>query len=208
MHYYSKKYNDYSVNYGIAKLLLHSKIIRNSLSDFKSKNDFNSMYALNNLGLFIFHSILNGAERNQQISFNTHEGFILGICSFACEEDMVLEYIEIENYVKSNNSNNPDKLGISYINDILPRLNKQNVSILSLRNELNTYFNSTSRGWPDGGQCGCCGNYEGPCVYWSLTCLAHDMACQQCQHWWCFSGCGPTSCRGNTLPWYKFLSAF
>ena len=42
---------------------------------------------------------------------------------------------------------------------------------------------------------GCCGNYPGPCYYCSLACLAHDIACWDCAHWWC----GP-QCRPSGLP--------
>lgn len=46
-----------------------------------------------------------------------------------------------------------------------------------------------------GGECGCCGNYSGPCYYCSVVCYTHDQTCETCTpRWYCFSGCVPGSC--------------
>jgi hypothetical protein len=43
-----------------------------------------------------------------------------------------------------------------------------------------------------GSDLGCCGNYSGCCWYWSIHCLAHDLACLNCEpRWFCFDGCVP-----------------
>jgi hypothetical protein len=42
-----------------------------------------------------------------------------------------------------------------------------------------------------GTQCGCCGNYEGPCLLCSLVCLWHDFDCILCDKWYCGWDCKP-----------------
>lgn len=43
-----------------------------------------------------------------------------------------------------------------------------------------------------GSDLGCCGNYSGCCWYSSPVCLAHDLACLNCEpDWFCLDGCVP-----------------
>lgn len=49
-----------------------------------------------------------------------------------------------------------------------------------------------------GSDWGCCGNYMGCCYYSSSFCLAHDLACTQCEKWYCGPGCKPDGPEGNT----------
>lgn len=43
-----------------------------------------------------------------------------------------------------------------------------------------------------GSDLGCCGNYSGCCWFASIHCLAHDIACLNCEpSWYCFDGCVP-----------------
>jgi hypothetical protein len=198
----NNNYNAYKNKVGLEKLKMHSKIINNAIIDFKSKENYTTLHSLTSQGLFIFNSILNGSNRDANLKFSIHEGFILGICNFVCEEDMKFTYNEVEEYVYSEKTIDKENKGSQYLKDILPKLNKKELSLNDIRNELNIYFSQKLGAWPSGGECGCCGNYDGPCIYWSLACYAHDMACQKCQYWWCFSGCVPTSCHNNTLPWY------
>jgi hypothetical protein len=54
-----------------------------------------------------------------------------------------------------------------------------------------------------GSDCGCCGNYSGPCWYCDVICLAHDIACQNCSpSWFCLPGCvaGPCDLLAIDLP--------
>ena len=46
-----------------------------------------------------------------------------------------------------------------------------------------------------GSDCGCCGNYSGPCLYCDTGCLIHDLTCQECSPpSYCLSGCVPGPC--------------
>ena len=65
---------------------------------------------------------------------------------------------------------------------------------------------SEYNGWPidpecwlygvhGGGDCGCCGNYEGACWWCELLCYIHDHTCETCEpSWYCLSGCFPCPC--------------
>jgi len=65
------------------------------------KGNYTTLHSLTSQGLFIFNSILNGSNRDANLKFSIHEGFILGICNFVCEEDMKFTYNEVEEYVYS-----------------------------------------------------------------------------------------------------------
>jgi len=46
-----------------------------------------------------------------------------------------------------------------------------------------------------GGDCGCCGNYSGPCQLCLLICFTHDHDCETCEpRWYCLDGCVPGPC--------------
>lgn len=46
-----------------------------------------------------------------------------------------------------------------------------------------------------GSDCGCCGNYSGPCYGCSPACYLHDKSCETCEpRWYCLSGCVPGPC--------------
>ena len=45
-----------------------------------------------------------------------------------------------------------------------------------------------------GWTCGCCGNYNGPCACCSPICMAHDVACERCDHWYCGWACVSGEC--------------
>lgn len=50
-------------------------------------------------------------------------------------------------------------------------------------------------GASSGADCGCCGNYSGPCWKCLLECYIHDQTCETCEpSWYCFSGCIPSKC--------------
>jgi hypothetical protein len=62
-----------------------------------------------------------------------------------------------------------------------------NNKILPLDPECILYGAST------GGDCGCCGNYSGPCYYCHIACYLHDLACEDCG-WGCGWACVPGPC--------------
>lgn len=77
---------------------------------------------------------------------------------------------------------------------------------LSMVSRLKSANTETYDGWPidptcflfgvsAGSDCGCCGNYSGPCWTCSLACYLHDLSCETCEpNWYCFSGCVPGPC--------------
>lgn len=77
---------------------------------------------------------------------------------------------------------------------------------LSMVSRLKSANSETYDGWPvdpscflfgvsAGSDCGCCGNYSGPCWTCSLACYLHDLSCETCEpSWYCFSGCVPSPC--------------
>ena len=159
------------------------------------------------IGFFIFKSIFDGAKRdikkNGEISFTPYEGFIKALSSFVCEEDIIFNKNEMVDYLTNRKKSDSENVGIDYYLKAIDGYSNVTISFKEVNNRLKNEFSKVS--WPSGGVCGCCGNYSGPCLLWSSVCLAHDMACQQCQHSWCFNGCVASSCSGNTLPWYFFV---
>jgi hypothetical protein len=70
-----------------------------------------------------------------------------------------------------------------------------------------TTRSETYDGWPGdpecwlfnvraGSDCGCCGNYSGPCILCSILCKLHDLDCTEClPASYCLSGCVPSGCE-------------
>lgn len=142
-----------------------------------------------NLRLFNLNSIINT------------DSYINGINSFSCEEDEYINIPMFKSYLNTLKNTSTDP-GIDYFLGALSNVTTQTLNIVQITSRLNTYFASRF-GWPQGGQCGCCGNYQGPCLFWSKICLIHDYQCQTCTpRWYCFPGCVASSCSGNTISWY------
>jgi hypothetical protein len=163
-------------------------------------------------GLSLFNALLNGAKRNissgnARINFTPSEGYLSAISAFVCEEDMIFNISDLKSYLYNRKLTDSTNAGIDYYLAALRNERAITLTLADIRVRLQTYFDAQNVAgrWPQGGQCGCCGNYSGNCYYWSLACLAHDEACQRCQHSWCFSGCVPSSCSGNSIAWYWYL---
>lgn len=158
-------------------------------------------------GLHMFRSLLNGANRdkagNGNVNYTVMKSFPVVVSSFVTEQEVIINAAHFKTYLKQRQPSDPTNEGINYYLGALAS-DSVDLTMSQIRIKLTLYFQNTTSGWPQGGQCGCCGNYSGACLYWNLACLAHDEACQQCQHSWCFSQCQPTSCSGNTIAWYWF----
>ncbi len=162
----------------------------------------------------MFNTVSKAANRDingsGNVNFTIMESYINGISSFSCEEDVFINIAGFKQYLTAlkATSTNP---GIDYYLGTLRDETAQSLNIVEITNRLETYFSSyyqdqVNIAWPEGGECGCCGNYDGPCVYWSKICLMHDYECQTCSpSWFCFEGCVSSSCRGNTIAWYWWL---
>lgn len=188
-------------------VLRHSASIDKMAMSLKNEKTFEEQHAYNYQGYFIFKSIFDGAKRdkkkNGQITFTPYDGFIKAISSFVCEEDIVFNVNDMNNFLLVKKKSDPENVGVDYYLNALKGYYANEITFKEVNQRLSNSFSSSK--WPSGGACGCCGNYSGPCVFWSSVCLAHDMACQQCQHSWCFSGCVASSCSGNTMAWYFFI---
>jgi hypothetical protein len=190
--------NKYSRN----ELSLLYPIIERTLNDYRSRKSEEQIHSLSTQGIYIYSSIFNGAVRDIKdgnVTFTPYGGYLNAICSFVCEEEIIFSKTELSEYVVKKTKTEPNNEGNKYFNSILPNIKQELTSFYEVHNLLNESFQGK---WPSGGACGCCGNYSGPCLYWNDVCYIHDMLCQRCQHTWCFSGCKPTSCHNNTLPWY------
>lgn len=196
--------------YGATVMSRHFESVSQMMAKMKSSLSKKQQHSFVYQGLLFFGSVLNAANRSENsetVKFTPFGGYISAISSFACEEEMIYNIPELKRYLVNRQSWDKDNVGIGYYLGALKNETAITLTLSEIRSRLEKYFeirDITGR-WPQGGQCGCCGNYSGNCYYWNLACLAHDEACQQCQHSWCFSGCVPSSCSGNTIAWYWWL---
>ena len=180
------------------------KNIRDSLPSVKQRS-----FAYQ--GLFMFQSAMSGILRDTKgtgnINFTVSGSYIVAISSFVCKEDVLIDIAAFRTFLNDRKKWDTKNVGIDYYLGALAGVGNVTLNMVQITNLLNEYFAKTApfAKWPQGGQCGCCGNYSGNCYYWSEVCLAHDMACQRCQHSWCFSGCVASSCSGNSISWYWYL---
>lgn len=190
---------------GRTPVLRHSDFVETMALSIHDTTDAKFQRSYVYQGLLMFSSLLKGARRDVantgSVNYRVMETFPVVVSGFVCEQDVVINAAEFKAYLRERQPDDPTNGGIQHYLNALEYLNG-NMTMSQIRVQLNNYF-MTSR-WPQGGQCGCCGNYSGNCYYWNAGCLAHDMACQRCQHSWCFSGCKPTSCSGNSIAWYWY----
>ena len=160
-------------------------------------------------GLFMFRSLLNGAKRdiknNGVITFTVLDSYVLALSSFGCTEEVYINIPDFKNYLEERKKWDKENKGIDYYLGALKNEKSTELNIIEITVRLEEYFQNQFARWPQGGQCGCCGNYSGNCYFWSAACLAHDMSCQRCQCDLCFGGCVPSSCSGNSISWYWYL---
>ena len=160
-------------------------------------------------GLYMYLSILNAANReiknSESIEFTIMDTYLLEISAFCCEEDVYINIPELISYMEKRKTWDKENVGIDYYLGAFKNSKDINLNMVQIKQKLEEYFKSQPSGkWPPGTACGCCGNYSGPCLYWSHACLAHDLQCQECQAWWCGWACQSTSCINNFIAtrWY------
>lgn len=201
------KYSIIFKEYGKQSISVHSKYLSDMVLSVKDtilpKHQRSFVYQ----GMFMFQSLLNGANRDLQnkgdVNFSIMGSYPVAMSSFVCAEEVNINIDNFKSYLIERKTWDKENEGINYYLGALENYSG-NKNMYEITNILISYF-SSKIGWPQGGQCGCCGNYAGDCYYWNAACLAHDMACQRCQHSWCFSGCVASSCRGNTIAWYWWI---
>lgn len=204
--------NNYSAlwkQYGIETIIKHSGHLSTMVLNIKDSISQRNQHSIVYQGLFIYQSLLNGAKRDTDntgtVPFTVMSSYILVGSSFVCEEDVYINIPDFKQYLEERKKWDKENVGIDYYLGALKNEKATELNMIAITIRLEEYFQSQFGRWPQGGECGCCMNYSGPCYYWNKICLAHDMACQRCQHSWCFSGCVPTSCSGNTISWYWWL---
>lgn len=201
------KYSQIFTQNGKNIISKHSRYLATMTQNVKDSIPRKKQHSFVYQGLFMFQSLLKGADRdtnnNGNVVFSTMGSYPIALSSFVCAEEVLINIDDFKTYLQDRKKWDSNNLGIDYY---LGALDKKSgtKSMVEIIDALQIYFNNTTNGWPQGGQCGCCGNYSGNCYYWNSVCLAHDMACQRCQHSWCFSGCVASSCTNNTIAWYWF----
>jgi hypothetical protein len=192
-------------------LLRHSRAIDQMVTNIRDTISQKSIRSFIFQGIFIFKSLFDGAKRDPNgtgnIDFTVFGGYENALNSFVCEQDIIINIADFRTYLINRKQTDSANVGIDYYLGALQNETATTLNQFQINQKLTTYFSQTQSyaAWPQGGQCGCCANYPGNCYYWSSICLAHDMACQQCQYSWCFSGCVPSSCSGNTIAWYWWV---
>ena len=133
---------------------------------------------------------------------SVYEGFTRELSSFSLAEDLDIDVAYFLNYINSNTTYALEK-GFLFVRDILNTYTQTSVSVYQLEQDIIDYTANnpsnfegpvSNRGlsWPSGSTRGCCGNYSGPCTYYSPICHIHDALCSTCSpRWFCFSGCVP-----------------
>jgi hypothetical protein len=218
------KYSELFNRYGRQVLLNHIQYLNFMVSSvrdtLKDKNHYSFVYQ----ALRFFQTVTNASNRDTknkgEVPFTIFGGYTKSICSFVCEEDMVFNIGDFKRYLVDRKVTDSNNKGIDYYLESLRDVNSDSLRFSEISQLLETYFtnsgvainpnpmensDATNARWPQGGECGCCGNYSGNCYFWSRICLAHDMACQRCQWDLCFRGCVPSSCSGNTISWYWWI---
>ena len=156
--------------------------------------------------------------QNTDCGCTPHPAYFIGKTSFWCQEDYLINPQDYVNTInKSNYKMSPKELKV--YNYLLQNVSKPYISIDNVLNVIetkevflqrvsNVYYSSTHKVITTtppqiklalvqacplgaGSDLGCCGNYAGCYWYVSLLCLAHDLACLKCDHWYCGPQCKP-----------------
>lgn len=179
--------------------------IENFINQHEEVTDFQ---LIESQGLFFCRAIFNAINRYQTttrvssfsktnqntLSITTYEGYITDLTPYVAKEDIIISTSNLENYFSTYSNSRLNSEDIQYINRSLEGY--QSVSLIEYENLVHEPIDQLG----DcvllcGGDCGCCGNYEGQCYYAHVMCYIHDFLCESCEpSWFCFSGCKPTPC--------------
>lgn len=133
-------------------------------------------------------------------SNTVYEGFNRGFSSFSLSEDLIVNVDEFNNTINQN-SLAAQQVESVFIKEVLNQVNSNNISIFELERNLVAYTVNNSDKfegdvsalgyrWPKGSDHGCCGNYDGDCVFFHPICYLHDKMCKNCTpRWFCLPGC-------------------
>lgn len=133
-------------------------------------------------------------------SNTVYEGFNRGFSSFALSEDLIVNINEFDSAINQGFQNTQSK-EFQFIQTVLGNITSNHVSVYELEVELVRYTENNPEKfegpvstfgyqWPKGSDHGCCGNYDGDCLYFHPICYLHDKICQNCTpKWFCLPGC-------------------
>lgn len=186
--------------YGKELILSHQSALFLMVQFIKDSIKQDQQYSYVYQGLNMFLTILNAAKRDLSnsgtVSFHVLDSYNVMLSSFGCTEDFIINIPKFKEYLIKRKARDKDNLGIEYYLGALENVNDNTLTSEQIHTILIDYFQGK---WPPGTACGCCGNYSGPCLFWSYYCLQHDQACERCQWLLCFPGCHPSSCAGNSI---------
>lgn len=203
----STQYQILKNQYGLSELINISSSVEKLLTQQVNILQQDQLRTLIYQALGIYNSLIKGSLRDHGsgVIFTPSDSYIVGINTFSCEEEQLINVIDFINYLTIQKPIHPNDPGYDYFLNALQNEARSVLNIKELNAKVADYFNSSTGRWPQGGQCGCCGNYSGPCIYWSTICLIHDYQCQSCSpRWYCGPTCVASSCSGNTISWYWF----
>lgn len=206
----SGAYKNAAEKYGTTTLLQYAGYVDKMMDQISSTLEDRQLRSLVYQSLCIYHTLSKAPARDKEecgnVSFTIMDSYMNGLTAFSIEEDEFINIPQFKDFLKKL-SQTQDNEGITYYLEALQNETAEVLNVVQITERLQTYFNETKAArWPQGGQCGCCGNYSGPCYYWSKICLLHDYQCQTCTpRWYCLSGCVPSSCSGNTISWYWWI---
>lgn len=173
--------------------LFMSKSLIQSINRQILKNNENSSFSVSAI-----HTDFLDAEI---FTSNTvYEGFNRGFSSFSLSEDLIVNVDDFSNTINQN-SQAAQQMEAVFIKDVLNQVNNNNISIFELEKNLVSFtannpdkfegeVSPLGYRWPKGSDHGCCGNYDGNCLYFHPICYLHDKMCKNCTpRWFCLPGC-------------------
>jgi hypothetical protein len=200
-------YGSLFTTYGYSTLQSYAGLVEKMLESISEEAEESDMKNYVFQSLCMFNTLAKAVNRDNartgSVPFTVGEGYLRDLSSFAVEEDVLIDVDDFKAWLETQREVQPGNEGIDYFtNGLATVTGTQTLKFVNLAME--DFFEPG--GFPQGTECGCCGNYVGPCAYWSTLCLVHDYTCQNCRPWWyCFRGCKPTSCSGNTISTYWFI---
>jgi hypothetical protein len=160
--------------------------------------------------LFYHNSILKSIKRfnsgSDSCYCTSYAGYVAGLSSFHCNQDIIVHVSSFKNYLQDSIAL-LQRYNVEYLIGYLENYPKDQISFDEVFNKIysesggyrvNPIFTPFPCPWISGGDCGCCGNYQGPCVLCAIICYIHDYQCwvQDCKpRWFCFRECQSTPCH-------------
>lgn len=151
-----------------------------------------------------FKSIKRYNNGSDSCYCTSYVGYVGSLTSFQCNQDIIVNVEDFQKYLEDS-IDLLERYNAEYLIDFLENYSEEQISFEEVLNRIYEesggidsppIFIAFPCPWLSGTDCGCCANYQGPCIMCSVICLIHDYQCQKCKPWWyCLPGCKPTPCR-------------